>query len=269
MSRIVQRFETIFAQGRKGFIPFVTGGDPDIETSLAIVLELARLGADVIELGVPFSDPMADGPTIQRASQRALAKGTNVSDVLVIARRIREKTDTPLVLFSYLNPLLRCGFRNVCRQAKEAGVDGVLITDAVDYEAEALWAELRDAGLDLISLIAPTTTDDRLEQIATRSRGFLYAVSRAGVTGMQASVSSNAETLVSRVRRFTDLPVAVGFGISTREQILDVWRFADAAVVGSAIVSEIERSLQEDPVSAVATFVEALLPQFANSGAEL
>ena len=269
MSRITQEFHRITTEGRKGFIPFVTAGDPGIDTSVAIILKLAELGADVIELGIPFSDPMADGPTIQRSSERALANGVDVSTVLSIARRVREKTETPLVLFSYLNPLLRYGFKNVCREAADAGVDGLLITDAIDDEAVEFATELRNCGLDLISLIAPTTTDERLEQIAKRSSGFLYAVSRAGVTGMQDSVSSDAQKLVERARRYTEFPIAVGFGISTRQQILDVWRFADAAVVGSAIVADIERSSEDDPLSSVEALIRGLLPQFAKSGAEL
>lgn len=257
------------ADGRKGFIPFVTAGDPDVETSLAILLKLAELGADVIEIGVPFSDPMADGPTIQRSSQRALAGGVDVATVLSIVRRIREKVETALVLFSYVNPLLSYGFETLSRDAAEAGVDGILITDAIDDEAMEFSSVLHGSGLDLISLVAPTTTDERLEKIGKRSSGFLYAVSRAGVTGARDNVSSDAEKLVERARKFTDLPIAVGFGISTREQIVDVWRFADAAVVGSAIVSEIEKSAAADPVFATELFVRGLLPQFAKSGSEL
>lgn len=256
-------------EGRKGFIPFVTAGDPDIETSLAIVSKLAELGADVIELGVPFSDPMADGPTIQRSSQRALENGVDVSIVLSIARRMSEHSRTPTVLFSYLNPLLSYGFRDLARDAAEAGVDGILITDAIDEEAMELSSVLRDFELDLISLVAPTTTDERLEKIAERSSGFLYAVSRAGVTGAQDNVSADAEKLVERARKLTDLPIAVGFGISTQQQVMDVWRFADAAVVGSAIVSEIERASVADSVSAVEAFVGELIPTFAKSSSEL
>jgi tryptophan synthase alpha chain len=257
------------AEGRKGFIPFVTAGDPDVETSLAIVLKLAELGADIIELGVPFSDPMADGPTIQRSSQRALENGVDVSTVLSIASKVSERSGTPLVLFSSLNPLLRYGFQDLARDAAEAGIDGILITDAIDEEAMEFSSVLRDFELDLISLVAPTTTDQRLEKIAERSSGFLYAVSRAGVTGAQANVSADAEKLVERTRNFTDLPIAVGFGISTQQQILDVWRFADAAVVGSAIVSEIERSGVAESISAVETFVGGLIPPFAKSSSEL
>ena len=269
MSRIAERFERLKREGRKGFIPFVTAGDPDLAASLEIVLKLAELGADVIELGVPFSDPMADGPTIQRSSQRALEKGVRLKDVIDLARSVRAKIDTPIILFSYLNPLLRYGFEALVRDAADSGLDGLLITDAVDDEA-AEYSQLLDAaGLDLISLIAPTTTDERLEKIAGMSRGFLYAVSRAGVTGARSEMTQDAEHLVSRARQFTDLPIAVGFGISTADQVADVWRYADAAVVGSAIVSEIEKAPNGTAVDAVEQFVHGLLPKFAKSGVEL
>ena len=259
MSRIGERFERLRRDGRKGFIPFVTAGDPDLETSLAIVQKLADLGADVIELGVPFSDPMADGPTIQRSSQRALERGVSLTDVLELARLVRTKTDTPIILFSYLNPLIRFGVASLVRHAADVGLDGILITDAVDEEAAEYSKLLGTAGLDLISLIAPTTTDDRLEKIAKMSRGFLYAVSRAGVTGAREEMTSDAEVLVSRARQVTGLPIAVGFGISKADQIADVWRYADAAVVGSAIVSEIEKAAPGGHVRAVEDFVRGLL----------
>ena len=269
MSRIADRFERLRREGRKGFVPFVTAGDPDLDASLAIVLKLAELGADVIELGVPFSDPMADGPTIQRSSQRALASGVTLADVLELARRVRQKVDTAIVLFSYLNPLLRFGFDKLARSAADAGIDGVLITDAVDEEAAEFSRELRSASIDLISLIAPTTTDYRLASIAGVSTGFLYAVSRAGVTGATDDLGGDAARLVGRARRFTDLPIAIGFGISTRRQVMDVWEYADAAVVGSAIVSTIEHAAPGQEVGSVEQFVRGLLPQFAKSRAEL
>jgi tryptophan synthase alpha chain len=263
MSRIKGQFEHLKTSGRKGFIPFVTAGDPDLATSLEIVLKLTELGADVIELGVPFSDPVADGPTIQRSSQRALEKGVTLLDVLALAKKAREKSETPIVLFSYMNPLLRHGMREVVDAAAEAGVDGILITDAVDDEAAEYASMLKSRELDLISLIAPTTSDERLGRIAKSSSGLLYAISRAGVTGARQEMSSEAEDLVARARRVTDLPIAVGFGISTAAQIENVWNFADAAVVGSAIVSEIEKARVDGAVDAVDTFVRRLLPQFA------
>ena len=263
MSRIEEKFTRLKAGARKGFIPFVTAGDPDVETSLAILLKLADLGADVIELGVPFSDPMADGPTIQRSSQRALANGVTLEGVIKLASRLRQASDVPVVLFSYLNPLLRFGFEPLAEKISAAGIDGVLITDAVDEEARKFGEVLRDHDLDLISLIAPTTTDDRLKRIADNSSGFLYAISRAGVTGARDEVSSSAAHLVQRARRVTDLPIAVGFGLSTGKQISDVWGFADAAVVGSAIVGKIEAAGQDRAVSAVEAFVRGILPEVA------
>ena len=269
MSRIASRFAELRSQDRKGFIPFVTAGDPDVETSLAIVRRLADLGADVIELGVPFSDPMADGPTIQRASQRALANGVSLATVLDIAKQFRATHTTPIVLFSYLNPLFRYGLEALAQVAADSGIDGVLVTDVVDDEAGNFARQLQAHGLDMISLIAPTTTDERLEKIAASSSGFLYAISRAGVTGTTTDPSNEAETLVGRIRQYSNMPVAVGFGISSRTHVVDVWRFADAAVVGSAIVSEIEKSTASDAVGNVEMFVRRLLPQFAKSGTEL
>ena len=261
MSRIRQTFNDLQIDGRKGFIPFVTAGDPDLATSLAIVLKLAALGADIIELGVPFSDPMADGPTIQRSSQRALENGTTLTDVLKLASEFRKHSDIPLVLFSYFNPILRFGLDAFQKAAADAGIDGVLLTDVIEDEAVAISKKLASCDIDLISLIAPTTTDARLETICTGARGFIYAVSRAGVTGARESTSDAAEKLVHRARQFTDLPIAVGFGISTASQIADVWRYADAAVVGSAIVAEIEKAgTVGGAVSRVETFVRLLLP---------
>lgn len=269
MNGISEKFEVLRQAGRKGFIPFVSAGDPDIETSFEIVLALAETGADIIELGVPFSDPMADGPTIQASSMRALANGISVGDILEMVRQIRARTEVPIVLFSYLNPLYRYGIEKLAADAAAAGIDGVLITDAVDEEATEAGTVLRKNGLDLISLVAPTTTDRRLENIAKNAGGFIYAVSRAGVTGVSQETSDAAELLVARVRRSTEMPVAVGFGISTREQIEEVWKYADAAVVGSAIVAEIESSIAEgDTLDRVRNFVRGLLPPFANRAAE-
>jgi tryptophan synthase alpha chain len=266
MSKIAETFTTLLSNGRKGFIPFVTAGDPDLATSLSIVERLADEGADVIELGVPFSDPMADGPTIQASSQRALAKGTTLSDVLNLVREFRSSHDTPIVLFGYLNPLLQYGIERFRDDAAEVGIDGVLITDVVDDEAIQISNLLAEKNLDLISLVAPTTRDNRLENIAKHARGFIYAVSRAGVTGARNEMSDAAEKLVFRVRKFTDLPVAVGFGISTREQVEATWKFADAAVVGSAIVSEIGKAKDPDEaIERVRTFVRGLLPQVAKT----
>jgi tryptophan synthase alpha chain len=270
MNRIARRFAQLTAADRKGFIPFVTAGDPDLKTFESVLQVLADSGADVIELGVPFSDPMADGPTIQASSQRALQSGTRMQDVLDIVRNFRANSDTPIVLFSYLNPLLQYGLEDLASDASDAGVDGILITDAIDEEAIEISGILRQCNLDLISLIAPTTSDSRLEKICATAGGFLYAVSRAGVTGVQNNVSSDAEALVARVRQYTDRPVAVGFGISTPEQINEVWRYADAAVVGSAIVAEISKSGNpDDCVARVREFVGGLVPMVAKTPVEI
>jgi len=203
---------------------------------------LAEAGSTLIELGIPFSDPMADGPVIQRASERALYHGFGIADVLQVVADARKQTNIPLILFSYLNPLLQFGIAELAKAAQQAGVDGILVTDLIPEEAEEFSAILRAHDLDLIFLIAPTSTDERLKLIADHASGFIYAVSRAGVTGAREEMSAEAEKLVKRVRRISDLPVAVGFGISKREHVADVWRYADAAVVGSAIVSEIEKA---------------------------
>ena len=261
MSRIADSFARLKREGRRGFIPFVTAGDPDLATTRALIPELARAGATLIELGVPFSDPMADGPVIQRSSERALKKQVTVANVLAVVADARAETDVPVVLFSYFNPLLQFGVERLCVEARAAGVDGMLVTDLAPEEAGGFSQSLTAHGLDLIFLVAPTSTDARLRMVAERAGGFIYAVSRAGVTGAQAEMSSEAERLVRRVRAVTDLPVAVGFGISTGAQVADVWRYADAAVVGSAIVAEMERA-QIDPqlVSRIGAFVRGLLP---------
>ena len=270
MNLIDVKFKQLRSGNRKGFIPFVTAGDPDLGTSLEIVLALAKNGADIIELGVPFSDPMADGPTIQASSQRALENGVTLRDILEIVSEIRTETEVPIVLFSYLNPLYRYGIERLASDASEAGIDGVLVTDAVDEEAAEISSVLRNVEIDLITLVAPTTTNERLKKIAARSSGFLYAVSRTGVTGAQEKTSEAAETLVERARQVTDLPIAVGFGISTSEQVADVWRYADAAVVGSAIVNEIERSISSgNTVERVRDFVAGLWPEVAKETAEI
>lgn len=261
MSRIEEKFSQLRRDGRKGFIPFVTAGDPTLDVSKAIVLKLASIGADIIELGVPFTDPMADGPTIQRSSERAIAAGVRLEHVLRLASEIRSETDVPIVLFSYFNPIFRMGIDGFARAALSAGVDGLLVTDVIGSEAATLQKQLAKHGIDLISLVAPTTSDARLDEICSRARGFVYAVSRAGVTGAQADPGAVSQ-LFDRVRGRTDLPVAIGFGISTREHIEAVWKYADAAVVGSAIVAEIERSA--NPVRDVEELVRSLLPAVAN-----
>jgi tryptophan synthase alpha chain len=268
MTRIAERLDQLRGYGRKGFIPFISAGDPDLVTSLEIMRKLAACGADVIELGVPFSDPMADGPTIQRSSQRALEKGVTLRDVIELAGKFRKGSDIPVVLFSYLNPVLVYGIEKFAVDASSAGIDGLLLTDVIEDEAAVISERLAAKGIDLISLVAPTTSDTRLAEICGRARGFIYAVSRAGVTGARSDMSADARKLVERVHLHTSLPVAVGFGISTAAQIEDVWEYADAAVVGSAIVAEIERAEAGKSVESVENFVTGLLPKFAKRGAE-
>ncbi|HEX8149276.1 MAG TPA: tryptophan synthase subunit alpha [Pyrinomonadaceae bacterium] len=261
MSRIDEAFRNLRAAGRRGFIPYITVGDPDLDTSRALVVELARAGATLVELGVPFSDPVADGPTIQRAAERALRHGVGLVDVLRILGEARRETDVPVILFSYFNPLLQFGVERLAAECVRAGIDGILATDLVPEESADFNEVLSRHGLDQIFLVAPTTSDARLRMIAERASGFVYAVSRAGVTGARDEMSSEAERLVGRVRGLTDLPVAVGFGISTAAQVSDVWAYADAAVVGSALVSEIEKHAgSHDLVARVGAFARSLLP---------
>jgi tryptophan synthase alpha chain len=290
LNRIAETFTALKRDHRRGFIPFITAGDPDLETTRELIVELARAGATLIELGVPFTDPMADGPVIQRASERALLNDFGIAEILQTVTEARTQTDVPIILFSYFNPLLqfclsegqgrtsppskragtvleaglvppnKTGFEKLAREAKAAGVDGILVTDLVPEEAGEFETVLRAHDLDMIFLVAPTSTDERLRMVAEHASGFIYAVSRAGVTGARDDVSIEAEKLVSRVRSFTDLPVAVGFGISKPEQVADVWRYADAAVVGSAIVAEIEQGRSsEDCVSRVGQFGRRLV----------
>lgn len=242
MTRIEATFKDLKRNGRKGFVPYITAGDPSLVATEQIVLELERSGADIIELGVPFSDPMADGPVIQRASERALANNVSVRDCLELVRRVRAHSEIPIVLFSYLNPLLSIGLGRLGNELKSAGIDAVLGTDLVPEEADDFRVAMKEAGIDLIFLVAPTSTDARIRLISEASSGFVYAVSRTGVTGVRQSLSDAASSLVKSVKRFTDLPVAVGFGISTPEQVNEVWQHAEAAVVGSRIVAEIENN---------------------------
>jgi len=260
MSRIREKFGELKRLGRGGFIPFITAGDPDLATTERLLIELAKAGADIIELGVPFSDPVADGEVIQRASERALRNGVTLRDALTCARNVRQHINVPIVLFSYFNPLLQFGLEAFALAAREAGIDGVLVTDLIPEEAESWTKNLLQQRLDPIFLVAPTTSDQRLEQIARQAHGFIYAISRAGVTGERDEMTRDAEALVRRVRSVSDLPIAVGFGISTAEQVRAVWRFADAAVVGSAIVKQIEK-LGDSPdlVKRIGEFARSLV----------
>jgi tryptophan synthase alpha chain len=262
MTRIDAAFARLRREGRHGLIPFITAGDPDLETTGRLLVELARAGASVIELGIPFSDPMADGPVIQRASERALLHDFGLREVLDVVTRARPlMLDVPVVLFSYFNPLLQYGLERLSREAAQSGVDGVLVTDLVPEEATAFSTLLRTHDLDMIFLVAPTSTDARLKLVADCASGFIYAVSRAGVTGARLDVSRDAERLVERVREVSELPVAVGFGISNAVQVAETLRYADAAVVGSALVAEIERLAgAPDLVAQVGEFTRSLIP---------
>jgi tryptophan synthase alpha chain len=244
-------------QQKPGLIVYVTCGDPRIAVTREIVLSAAHAGADVIELGVPFSDPVADGPVIQRASERALQHGTSLEAVLNLAHEVRQESNVGLIVFSYLNPVLRFGLERFCAEAAKAGVDGALITDLTVEEAAEYRQQMDEHKLDSIFLAAPTSTDRRLKAIAQACKGFVYAVSRTGITGTQKQLATDARDLVKRIRKFTKLPVAVGFGISNRDQFAQVGEFADAAVVGSAIVQAIEQNPGRE-ARAVAELIAAM-----------
>jgi tryptophan synthase alpha chain len=259
MSSISDTFSELKRSKRGAFIPFIIAGDPDLETTELLLIELAAAGADIIELGMPFSDPVADGTVIQRASERALKNGVTLSDALKCVSNAKQ-IKVPIVLFSYLNPLLKFGRDRLAAQAREAGIDAVLITDLIPEEAGPWIEALHHHEIDLIFLAAPTTSDERLTRIARQASGFIYAVSRAGVTGARNDMPRDAEHLVKRLRAVSDLPIAVGFGISTAEQVRQVWRFADAAVIGSALVSRVEELADSpDLVARVGEFARSLL----------
>ena len=242
MGRISERFARRWAEGQAAFAAFLTAGDPSLDRTVAAASELEAAGVDVLELGVPFSDPLADGPVIQRSSERALGRGVTLASVLDAVRRIRERSAIPLLLFSYLNPLLRHGLERLARDARRSGVDGVLVTDLPPEEAGEWLAAARGEELDTVFLAAPTSGDVRLRRVTEASRGFVYAVSRTGVTGEQESLSEDAKPLVERIHALTDVPVALGFGISTPEQVAAAARVADGVVVGSALVRFLEES---------------------------
>ena len=256
-----------------GLVVYLTAGDPTLECTKAIALEAIDAGADVIELGVPFSDPLGDGPVIQRACERAVARGTRLADVLKLAAEIRAaRPAAGLVIFTYINPILRYGLHRFADEAAAAGADGVLVIDLIVEEAAEYLAEMERVGLAPIFLAAPTSPDERLEVIARKSKGFVYAISRVGITGTQQSLTADAAALVARIHKFSDkggtkLPVAVGFGISNAEHVALVAEFAEAAVIGSAIVELIERSTVETAPGAVARFIMGLNLSAAADGA--
>jgi len=258
-TRITRRFDELRRAGEMGVVAYITAGDPTLEATERIVVSLAEAGADVVELGVPFSDPLADGPTIQRASERALRGGATLSGVLGLVRKLRQKIDVPLVLFSYFNPILQTGVGAFADAAAGAGADGVLITDLTPEEAGEYRQAIAARGLDTIFLAAPTTTDERLARIAEASSGFLYLISRTGVTGAREVLPEDLPALIRRARAKTRLPIAVGFGISLPGHVSILGGLADAAVVGSALVEEIERAASADAAAhAVAGRIRSL-----------
>jgi tryptophan synthase alpha chain len=243
MSRIGARFDALKKEGRKGFVGFVTAGDPSLDRTVEIALAMDKAGVDVLELGVPFSDPLADGPVIQRSSQRALERGVTLKDVLAAVRRIRSRSEIAIVMFGYYNPYLRYGVERVVGDARDAGVDGSLVTDLPPEEAADWLKAARAKDLDTVFLAAPTSPPERLKGVAEASRGFVYAVSRTGVTGERDKLSDDAAPLVAALKRHATLPVALGFGIAHPDQVRSAAQAADAVVVGTALV----RFLEEQP----------------------
>lgn len=240
-SRIDEAFARIASEGRTGLVAYVTAGDPDLSRSAEVIRAVADGGADIIEVGVPFSDPLADGPEIQRASERALASGTTLDGVLRMVAELRSTLETPFVLFTYANPVVRMGLETFARRAAEAGIDGVLLLDIPLEEADEARRLFIAHGLAPIFLLSPTTSDVRIQRAGELGQGFLYAISRLGVTGARDAVATDAQALVDRIRRHSTLPIALGFGLSRPEHIADVGRYADAAVVGSALVAQVAR----------------------------
>lgn len=259
MGRIGDTFARLRAARERALVPFVTGGDPDLDTSEALVLAMAESGADLIEIGVPFSDPTAEGPTIQRASERALAGGATLRRILERVRRLRSQVDVPLLLMGYANPFYAMGAEGFVEAAAEVGIDGIIVPDLPPEEGEDLFVAAQDRGIDPVLLAAPTTVESRLKMLADRTRGFLYYVSLTGVTGARTELARDLRAGVDRVREHSDVPVCVGFGISTPEHARLVGSFADGVVVGSAIVDRIEAAPSRDAaVDAVARFVSEL-----------
>jgi tryptophan synthase alpha chain len=265
-TRIAKRFAELRATGELGIVAYITAGDPTLAATRDYVLALADAGADVIELGVPFSDPLADGPTIQRASERALKSGTTLAGVLALVRQIRQSSEVPLVLFSYFNPILQMGLEKFAAAADDAGTDGVLVTDLTPEESAEYRKIMQAHHLDTIFLAAPTSTNERLVKIAACSSGFLYLISRTGVTGAKDALPDDLPALLRRVRSFTQLPIAVGFGISLPGHVSVLGGLADAAVVGSALVSEIEKAASLEAAAAALRARVRALKEAASRG---
>ncbi len=253
MGRIETRFAELRRRGERALVPFITAGDPDLATTEALLPAIAEAGADLIEIGVPFSDPLGDGPTIQRASERALRSGSSLRRTLELIKNLRPQLDLPLVLMGYANVFLAMGERNFAAAVREVGVDGIITVDLPPEEGRVLFDGLEESGVDPILLASPTTPESRLAQLAERTRGFLYYVSLTGVTGARAEVATDLEASVSAIRRVTKVPVCVGFGISTPEQAEQIGRFADGVVVGSALVDRIETAKTTEAAVAAAT----------------
>jgi tryptophan synthase alpha chain len=270
MTRIEKRFELLRKESRKAFVPYITAGDPNLETTHDLVLAMEKAGADIIELGVPFSDPIADGPVIQRGTERALANRVALRDVIRLGEDIRKQSQIPLLLFSYYNPLWSYGLERLAADCAKAGFDGVLATDLTLEESDEFQRILQKAGLNTVFLVAPTSSAERMQKIAKASTGFLYAVSRTGVTGERQTLDSDLQEFLQTLRSYTSVPIAVGFGISNPDQVQAIWRQADGAIVGSAIVREIETHLgQRDLVERVAAFTRWLCGGPPSSGGSL
>jgi tryptophan synthase alpha chain len=245
MTRISETFRRLMKKGGKAFIPYVTAGDPSLDKTAEMVHVLEECGADIIELGVPFSDPLADGPTIQRASERALKNGVTLRKVISLVRDLRQSTQVPLVLMTYFNPVFKYGVEDFVGNARVAGVDGVIIPDLPPDEAKNFIRLSRKASLDTIFLLAPTSTDERIRKVSKASSGFIYYVSMTGITGANLSLDGSMETLISSIRKFTDKPIAVGFGVSTPDEASMVSKLADGVIVGSAIVKRLHEAPDE------------------------
>lgn len=265
-TRIGRRFEELARRSELGLVAYLTAGDPSLAATEEIVLRAANAGADVIELGIPFSDPVADGPTIQRASERALRAGTSLAKVIQLVATIRKQSEVPLMLFGYFNPILQMGLAEFSRRAAAAGADGVLVTDMIPEESDEYRSAMQANGLDTVFLVAPTSTDERLRRIAEVSTGFLYVISRTGVTGAKDSLPEELPAMVRRVRKFTSLPIAVGFGISVPAQVTVLGGIADAVVVGSSLVAEVEKASSASEAAAAVAARVRILKEAAKRG---
>jgi len=257
-TRIAARFENLRAKNAKGLVVYLTAGDPSLDATGELLIALDRAGVDVIELGVPFSDPLADGPVIQRASERALRSGTTLRKILDRFPGWRQSVQAPIILFSYFNPMLQYGLQNFAARAAEVGVDGALVVDLTADEAEGYVQALRAKNLDTVFLASPTSTEARLKRAAQLSTGFFYLISRTGVTGERTDMASSGKVLAERARLLTSLPLAVGFGISTAAQVREVQSYADAAVVGSTVVHAIDERFALEGAAAIEKFVRSL-----------